>query len=121
MLKKLNRQEASTKTPGQNSGNISTTACRTCQNANETAEGTFSAVYLGLVTLSHIAYVALFVDPCYWQKKRGKKPKTKQKENTSVSAENYRLKKLFLEESECNKREHILLKGKISPFYRSDN
>jgi len=71
--RKTLRQEASIKTPGQNTGIFSTTACRTCQKANETAEGTFSAVYLGLVMLSHIPCVALFVDPCYWQRKLKKK------------------------------------------------
>lgn len=75
IVEKYYRQEASTKTPGQNIGSISTTACRTCQNANETAEGTFSAVYLGLVMLSHIPCVALFVEHCYWQRKQKKKRK----------------------------------------------
>lgn len=48
---------------------------KSCQKANETAEGTFSAVHHGFVMFSHISCVALFIDPCYWQRKSIKRKK----------------------------------------------
>lgn len=45
------------------------------KKAKETAEGTFSAVHDSFEMFSHVSCVALFIDPCYWQRKSIKRKK----------------------------------------------